>query len=130
MAREFNMMVKQMAMCLRLAGTVGLAGLREPPRYARAGALLKKGRELFPHLDTSSTSLWMGHRPCLPDSMPVIGRAPRVENAWLGFGHGPVGMFGGASTGREIANLVAGRPPDIDLTPFPHHRSSPGEAAD
>lgn len=118
MATEYNMMVNPMAMGLRLAGTVELAGLKVPPRYARAEALLKKGKELFPHLDTSSTSLWMGHRPCLPDSMPVIGRAPRAENAWLGFGHGHVGMCGGASTGREIANLVAGRPPELDLTPF------------
>ncbi len=118
MATEYNMMVNPMAMGLRLAGTVELAGLKAPPRYARAEALLKKGQELFPHLDTSSTSLWMGHRPCLPDSMPVIGRAPRAENAWLGFGHGHVGMCGGASTGREIANLVAGRAPEIELAPF------------
>lgn len=118
MATEYNMMVNPMAMGLRLAGTVELAGLKAPPRYARAEALLKKGKELFPHLDTSKTSLWMGHRPCLPDSMPVIGRAPRAENAWLGFGHGHVGMCGGATTGREIANLVAGRAPEIELSPF------------
>ncbi len=124
MATEYNMMVNPMAMGLRLAGTVELAGLKAPPRYARAEALLRKGKELFPHLDTSKTSLWMGHRPCLPDSMPVIGRAPRAENAWLGFGHGHVGMCGGASTGREIANLVAGRTPEIDLSPFRPDRFS------
>ena len=60
----------------------------------------------------------MGHRPCLPDSLPVIGRAPRVANAWLAFGHGHVGMCGGATTGREIAHLVAGRAPQVDLRPF------------
>ncbi|WP_374466455.1 NAD(P)/FAD-dependent oxidoreductase [Ferrovibrio sp.] len=124
MATEYNMMVNPMAMGLRLAGTVELAGLDVPPRYARADALLKKGKELFPHLDTSKTSLWMGHRPCLPDSMPVIGRAPRAENAWLAFGHGHVGMCGGATTGREVANLVAGRAPEIDLSPFRPDRFS------
>ena len=70
------------------------------------------------HLDTSRTSDWMGHRPCLPDSLPVIGPATGTDNAWFAFGHGHVGMCGGASTGREIANLVAGRTPQVDLKPF------------
>jgi D-amino-acid dehydrogenase len=103
---------------LRLAGTVEFAGLEAPPNFARAGALLAKGRELFPHLDTSASSEWMGHRPCLPDSLPVIGRAPRSDNGFLAFGHGHVGMCGGATTGRQIAHLVAGRPPTVDLQPF------------
>lgn len=124
MAPEYNLMVNPMAMGLRLAGSVEFAGLRRPPDYRRADVLLAKGREMFPHLDTSRTSQWMGHRPCLPDSLPVIGRAPRAENAWLAFGHGHVGMCGGASTGREIAHLVAGRPPQVDLEPF-----SPGRFA-
>ncbi len=118
MALEHNLMINPMAMGLRLAGSVEFAGLKAAPNYARAGVLLAKGRELFPHLDTSRTSEWMGHRPCLPDSLPVIGPAPGTENAWLAFGHGHVGMCGGASTGREIANLVAGRAPQVDLAPF------------
>lgn len=118
MAPEFNLMVNPMAMGLRLAGSVEFAGLRRGPDFRRADVLLAKGREMFPHLDTSRTSRWMGHRPCLPDSLPVIGAAPRLQNAWLAFGHGHVGMCGAASTGREVANLVAGRPPQLDLAPF------------
>ena len=118
MAVEYNLMVNPMAMGLRLAGSVEFAGLAPPPNYARADVLLAKGRELFPHLDASRTSRWMGHRPCLPDSLPVIGRAPRSDNVWLAFGHGHVGMCAGASTGREVAHLVAGRPPQIDLKAF------------
>ncbi len=118
MAVEDNLMVNPMAMGLRLAGSVELAGLDAPPDDRRADVLLAKGRQLFPHLDTSRLSRWMGHRPCLPDSMPVIGRAPAVDNAWLAFGHGHVGMCGAATTGREIAALVAGRMPQVDLHPF------------
>lgn len=118
MALEHNLMVNPMAMGLRLAGSVEFAGLAAPPAFARAEVLLAKGRQLFPHLDASKTSPWMGHRPCLPDSLPVIGRAPGADNAWLGFGHGHVGMCGGASTGRELAALVAGRTPQVDLHPF------------
>jgi D-amino-acid dehydrogenase len=120
-AQEANLTVNPMEMGLRLAGTVELAGLDAPPRMQRADALLRQGQALFPHLDTSDVDRWMGHRPCLPDSMPVIGRAPGVDNAWLAFGHGHVGMCGGA-TGREIAHLVAGRMPQIDLAPFAPER--------
>ena len=122
MAPEYNLMVNPMAMGLRLAGSVEFAGLEPPPNYRRADVLLAKGREMFPHLDTSRSTQWMGHRPCLPDSLPVIGRAPRIANAWLAFGHGHVGMCGGASTGREVAHLVAGRPPQVDLAPFSPER--------
>jgi D-amino-acid dehydrogenase len=118
MAVEHNLMVNPMRMGLRLAGTVEFAGLRAAPDFARARALLDRGREMFPRLDTTRTSKWMGHRPCLPDSLPVIGRAPRAANAWFAFGHGHVGMCGAATTGREVANLVAGRAPEIDLAPF------------
>jgi len=118
MAVENNLMVNPMAMGLRLAGTVEFAGLKAPPRYERAQALLRLGQQLFPHLDTSDTTQWMGHRPCLPDSLPVIGRAGAADNAWLAFGHGHMGMCMGASTGREVAHLVAGRSTQVDLAPF------------
>ena len=118
MAPEYNLMVNPMAMGLRLAGSVEFAGLAAPPDYRRADVLLAKGREMFPQLDSSRVTRWMGHRPCLPDSLPVIGRAPRAANAWLAFGHGHVGMCAAASTGRELAHLVAGRPTQVDLRPF------------
>jgi D-amino-acid dehydrogenase len=118
MAVENNLMVNPMAMGLRLAGTVEFAGLKAPPNYERAQALLRQGRLLFPHLDTSEVTEWMGHRPCMPDSLPVVGTAASVDNAWLAFGHGHMGMCMGASTGREVAHLVAGRPTQVDLTPF------------
>ena len=123
MAVEHNMMVNPMRMGLRLAGSVEFAGLKAPPNYARADALLDRGREMFPHLDTSDTQPWMGHRPCLPDSLPVIDRAPGLQNAWLAFGHGHVGMCGAPTTGREIANLVAGRAPRSILRHSPQPAS-------
>ena len=118
MAVEHNLMVNPMAMGLRLAGTVEFAGLKAPPNYERAQRLLRQGQDLFPHLDTSDTTQWMGHRPCMPDSLPVIGRTRRADNAWLAFGHGHMGMCMGATTGREVAHLVAGRQPQVDLKPF------------
>lgn len=118
MAVEQNIMVNPMSMGLRLAGTVELAGLKAAPNYQRAQSLLARGHDIFPKLNSGDHTVWMGHRPCMPDSMPVIGRAPKTENAWFGFGHGHMGMCGGATTGRELANLISGRTPEVDLAPF------------
>ena len=65
---------------------------------------------------------WMGHRPSLPDSLPVIGRAPAAANAFFAFGHGHVGLTAAAPTGEIIADLVAGRVPSIDIAPFAAER--------
>jgi len=103
---------------LRIAGTVELAGVDAPPDYRRADALLAKAQRLLPGLRGARVERWMGHRPSLPDSMPVIGRTPRAANALLAFGHGHVGLTAAAPTGEIIADLVAGRPPFMDIAPF------------
>ena len=60
----------------------------------------------------------MGFRPSMPDSLPVIGRAPGKQNVYLAFGHGHLGLTMGAVTGQVITGLAAGRSPDVDLVPF------------
>jgi D-amino-acid dehydrogenase len=70
------------------------------------------------HIPEERLSRWMGFRPSLPDSLPVIGPATRFGNVFYGFGHGHIGLAAGAPTGRVIAALVAGRSPGIDLAPF------------
>lgn len=95
---------------LRISGTVELGGLAAPANYSRADALLEGGRRLFPALQHGNVTRWMGHRPSLPDSMPVIGRSPEVVNAFFAFGHGHVGLTAAAPTGELIADAVEGRP--------------------
>lgn len=107
-----------MEMGMRFAGTVEIAGLDAAPNWGRADALLRLGKRLYPDMNTSEVSRWMGHRPCLPDSMPVIGPSPRAANVYYAFGHGHVGMCGAPGTGRTIAELVAGEKPQIDITPL------------
>lgn len=107
---------------LRIAGTVELAGLQAPPDYRRADALLHKAKRLLPALGYGSVERWMGHRPSLPDSLPVIGRARSVSNAFFAFGHGHVGLTAAAPTGEIVADLVAGREPFIDIAPFAAER--------
>jgi D-amino-acid dehydrogenase len=107
---------------LRFAGTVELAGLDAPPNWARATRLLLLGRKLYPGLAESHPQdrikLWMGHRPGMPDSLPVLGRSRRSPDVFHAFGHGHVGMTGGPYTGKVVADLVAGRPSSVDLAPF------------
>ena len=103
---------------LRITGISEFAGLDAPPDYARSRMLVGLGRRLFPGLETDQVSHWMGPRPSLPDSLPVIGRSPRHANVYYAFGHGHTGLTGGPTTGRLVADLVAGRTPSIDLAPF------------
>jgi D-amino-acid dehydrogenase len=63
-------------------------------------------------------SEWQGCRPSLPDSLPVLGRAPRWRNLFLAFGHQHIGLTLGPLTGMIVADLVAGRDPRIDLAPY------------
>lgn len=107
-----------MEMGMRFAGTVEIAGLTAEPNWARADVLLNLAKRMYPDIDVSSVSRWMGHRPCLPDSIPVIGPSPRAASVFYAFGHGHVGMCGAAGTGRTIAELVAGETPQIDIAPF------------
>ena len=107
---------------LRFAGTVELAGLTAPPDWRRARVLLERGRRLLPGLAPGYAedriSVWMGHRPSMPDSLPVIGPARRSADVIYAFGHGHVGMVTAPMTGKVVAELIAGRPTSIDATPF------------
>jgi D-amino-acid dehydrogenase len=122
MDAEAKFVATPMEQGLRMAGTVEFAGLEAPPDWRRARILLRHGQAMFPGLPRSvaedRVSLWMGFRPSMPDSLPVIGRTRRYANAFLAFGHGHVGLIGAPMTGRIIADLIAGRPPAVDLSPF------------
>ena len=115
---ELRFCATPMAMGLRLAGTVEFAGLEAPPDPRRWRVMLQHAKRLYPALNDRGATYWMGHRPSLPDSLPVIGRAPHHANAYLAFGHGHIGLTTAAVTGRAIADQVAGRAPRFDLTPF------------
>jgi D-amino-acid dehydrogenase len=75
-------------------------------------------QRMFPGVSGADTTQWMGRRPSMPDSLPVIGPSAKVPNVYYAFGHGHVGLCGGAPTGRVIADLIAGRKPAFDVAPF------------
>ena len=111
-----------MALGLRFAGTVELAGLAAPPDWRRARMLLDQGRRMLPGLAADypdeRISMWMGHRPALPDSLPVIGRSRATPDVVYAFGHGHIGMTAAPMTGKVVADLLSGRPASIEIAPF------------
>jgi D-amino-acid dehydrogenase len=110
---------------LRIAGTDEFAGLDAPPDWRRADVLWHMGRAAFPRLRPLDDTVerWMGRRPGTPDGLPVIDRAPDVANAWLAFGHSHMGLSWGPTTGRLISELIAGKPGNMDMTPFAARRA-------
>jgi len=103
---------------LRVAGSVEIAGLDAPPNEARAQLLLGDLRAVFPDVRTDGATSWMGHRPCLPDSVPVLGPLRDWQGVWCAFGHGHLGLTGSAPTGALIAAAMAGERPNFDFAPF------------
>lgn len=108
---------------IRMTAGVEFAGLDAPADYRRIRRLLPLAQQMLPELTTSPTSEWLGFRPSLPDSLPVLGRAPVHDDIVLAFGHQHLGLTLGPVSGRIVADLVAGRDPGADLTPFRASRS-------
>lgn len=107
---------------LRLAGQVELAGLEAAPNWKRAEVLLNFARRVYPglpaDLSLDKVKMWMGHRPSTPDGLPCLGLATGCADIVHAFGHGHVGLTAAATTGKVVADLVAGRSPPFDLTPY------------
>jgi D-amino-acid dehydrogenase len=111
-------MVGPIAGGIRVGGTVEMAGLAAPPNYRRARVLAKRAKELLPDLRMDDVSEWMGHRPALPDTIPIISRSARRPNVFYATGHGHLGVTLAATTARLIADLVTDIEPPIDMTPY------------
>lgn len=107
---------------LRVGGAVELGGLTLPPDYRRSKAMLEKATRFLPGLRTDGGREWMGYRPSLPDSLPVIGRSTASPNIVYAFGHGHLGLTQAAATGRLVRELISGQNPAIDLSPFSPRR--------
>jgi len=103
---------------LRLAGTAEFAALDAKPDFKRAKVLLKQAGFYFEGLRTDDVSEWMGQRPAMPDSLPVISVSPGHSNVFYAFGHGHYGLTQGPTTGRIIADMVTGNQQSMDLSAF------------
>ena len=106
---------------LRAAGTVEIAGLSKPINKKRTQMIEKQARKLLPQLnDVKST--WLGFRPTLPDSLPIIGKSQKYKNIIYGFGHQHIGWTLGAVTGKIINTLCEDRKTNINIESFSPNR--------
>ncbi|WP_192965906.1 NAD(P)/FAD-dependent oxidoreductase [Phycobacter azelaicus] len=106
---------------LRCAGVVEFGGLSEVKSKAPLALLRRKVRECFPQMVADSEEEWLGYRPAPTDSLPLIGEVGKT-GVFAAFGHHHVGLTGGAKTGRMVADMIAGRPSNIDMRPYEPNR--------
>jgi D-amino-acid dehydrogenase len=107
---------------LRCAGQVEIAGLAAAPNWKRAEILRDHLLRSFPglprDLPPERVKVWMGHRPSMPDGLPCIGPSTETPDIVHAFGHGHVGLVAGPRTARLVAQMLGGRPPELDPQPY------------
>ncbi len=107
---------------LRVAGTIEIAGLDPKPNFRRADILVQKAARVIPGLNVKGGERWMRQRPFMPDTLPIIDRAPGLKNVVIASGHGQLGLTLGGVTGRLVADLASGNKPSVDLAPYSARR--------
>ncbi|XAH23881.1 FAD-dependent oxidoreductase [Xylophilus sp. GW821-FHT01B05] len=103
---------------LRLSTGVELTDCDAPPNLTQLTLAEQAATAAFPLGQRLEDTPWLGRRPTLPDSRPVIGAAPRHPGLWLAFGHQHIGFNTGPGTAAVLASLMAGEAPAIDPAPF------------
>ncbi|MDM9647244.1 FAD-binding oxidoreductase [Rhizobium sp. S163] len=103
---------------IRVGGNVELAGLDAAPDFRRARVLVRHAQRAVPGLEVKDASEWMGHRPALPDTIPIISPSSKMQGVYYATGHGHLGLTYSASTAQLIADMVTGAKPAVDMTPF------------
>ena len=115
---EYGYALAPMEQGMRLTTGAEFATRDASPTPVQFDLVLPAARALFPLGEPNETTTWMGRRPNMPDSLPVIGRAPGQSGLWLAFGHGHWGLTLGPVTGRLIADMMTGVTPFADPAPF------------
>ena len=90
----------------RIAGTVEFGGLSRPANPKRSALLARLARESFLDLPPAQEKHWMGHRPCTPDSLPLVGPVASRTGLWLASGHGHLGLTGAVNSALALADAI------------------------
>ncbi len=111
---EYKIAMSRFGNRLRVAGTAELNGFSRELNPARCEMLTRRLEQLFPGAcDYTRPRYWTGLRPVTPSNVPLIGRT-RVPNLYVNTGHGTLGWTMGAGSGQLIADVVAGRRPEVE----------------
>jgi D-amino-acid dehydrogenase len=115
---EHGYALTSMVKGIRLTTGAEFALRDAPPTPVQLSRVEPLAREIFPLGERVDAEPWLGRRPCLPDMLPVVGRAPGQEGVWLNFGHHHLGFTLGPVTGRLLAELMTGETPFTDPAPY------------
>lgn len=113
-----KVVVTPMRKVVRVSGTAEFGGVDSAPDFRRARSLMVVAHAALPELVTDGYTEWSGHRPILPDSLPVVGIDPSFPNVVHAYGHSHIGFTLGPITGDLVADLVADRPPIVPVNAF------------
>jgi D-amino-acid dehydrogenase len=102
----------------RIGGAVEFGGLSLPPNYRRVDAIVSRAKRFLPDASFEGGTRWMGFRPSLPDTLPVISFASRCDRIIYAFGHAHHGLTQSALTAEIVGALVSRRSPPLDIAPF------------
>jgi D-amino-acid dehydrogenase len=116
---ERHVAVTPMASGYRIGSTMEFSGYDTSLNRTRLQALVD-GATFHLCEPTAEPRLeeWTGFRPMTPDSLPIIDRAPVAENVWMAVGHNMLGLSMAPATGKLLAEMIGGRTPHIDPTPY------------
>jgi len=107
---------------IRMTSQVEFAGLERGPDFRRIRKLVPFAKKMLPALKTEEKDVWLGYRPSLPDSLPIIGPSPNDPNVIYAFGHQHYGMTLGPTTGRIVRDIVLNKKASIPLWPYRANR--------
>ena len=112
---EYKLVFSRLGERLRVAGTAELGGYGRALDRGRCAAILRRVEQLFPGAgDASRVEYWSGLRPATPSNLPYLG-ASRIANLFLNTGHGTLGWTQACGSGKALADLLAGRRPEVDF---------------
>ena len=102
---------------LRVSSGAELADADAAPNWTRRDVVVEGSKTLFPDLDDTGATRWMGSRPSTPDTLPIIGAHPAHPDVLFATGHGQLGLTLSAVTAEVAGDLAVGRVPNFDLSP-------------
>jgi D-amino-acid dehydrogenase len=118
---ETGFLMTPMENGIRVTSGVELTYRDAPSSFAQLEQSVAAARAVVEFGDAVAEP-WRGSRPTLPDSLPMIGPAPRHAGLWFAFGNQHIGFTTGPATGAAIAAMIGGEPPPFDAAPFSPRR--------
>lgn len=117
---ERKFVMSPLASGLRVVGITEIGGLRLPEFARRFNVLRHHSRQLLPRLNNPAlkVSEWMGHRPTLADSLPVIDQHPRHPRLLFAFGNQHLGLTQAAISAELVISLLRQVEPEFDVKPY------------